>query len=210
MALFSRKHDSKGDANLWQVGSDGDSSAPTRRLTKPLEQAERLATMLARTRASRVVEVADLLAGMYLSDWERLAEFWNEESREEAEGFLRRLCRISPPRWHFWIEFYDRKRREDAQQPIWRLLDRLRKRPAGDGSVKPSAALEAVFKRAEAIAPFRDPVGDRMVPILTNECVLLCIVRDDDSEISMKLNEFGLDPSKLEREALYPRHEPLA
>ena len=43
------------------------------RLTKDLSRAETLATMLAQSRAARVIEVADLLAAMYIYDWERLS-----------------------------------------------------------------------------------------------------------------------------------------
>ena len=175
----------------------------------PMVRAERLAAMLARSRASRVIEVADLLAGMYICDWDRLAQYWDEDRQEEVEGFLRRLCLISPPRWHSWIEHYDRERREGAQREIWRLLDRLRKKPARKRLLKPSTELAAILKRAEEIAPCRDKAGDQTIPILTSECVLLCIVRNEDSEISQKLAETGLDPAKLEREALFPRHEPL-
>jgi len=209
MTLFDRKPESQGGARSGEPGDDGDSTAASRRLTMPLAQAERLAAMLARSRASRVIEVADLLAGMYICDWDRLAQYWDEDRQEEVEGFLRRLCRISPPRWNSWIEFYDRERREGAQRQIWRLLQRLGTKPAGKRSLKPSTALAAILKRAEELAPYRDKVGDRTIPILTSECVLLCIVQNDDSQISQKLAETGLDPAKLEREALFPRHEPL-
>ena len=207
--LFGRKPQAETGARSGQLDGQDDPAKLSRRLTMSLTQAERLAAMLARSRASRVVEVADLLAGMYLSDWDHLAEYWEEDSQEKVENFLRRLCRISPPRWHSWIEFYDRERREGAQRQIWRLLQRLRKPPAGKRALKPSAALSAVLTRAELLAPHRDKVGDRTIPILTNECVLLCILRSDNSEISRKLAETGLDSFKLEREALFPRHEPL-
>ncbi len=50
-----------------------------------LERAQTLATMLAHSRAARAVEVADLLAGMYIYDWERLSQFW--EDQDEIEHF---------------------------------------------------------------------------------------------------------------------------
>lgn len=210
MKLFGRKPQSETGAHSGHPDGLGDSAALSRRLTISLAQAENLAAMLARSRSSRVIEVADLLAGMYLSDWDRLAEYWEEDSQEQVENVLRRLCGISPPRWHSWIEFYDKERREGAQRQIWRLLQRLQKGSAGKRALKPSAALTAVLARAEAIAPHREKVDGRTIPILTSECVLLCILRSGNSEISKKLAETGLDSSKLEREALFPRSEPLA
>ena len=78
------------------------------RITRDLEQAQTLATMLAHSRAARVVEVADLLAGMYIYDWERLSQVW--EDQDEIETFLQQICRISPQRWHHWIQDYDEHR----------------------------------------------------------------------------------------------------
>src|SRR5580704_3028719 len=88
----------------------------THRLTTNLARAESLARMLAASRASAVVEVADYLAGMYIYEWERISKFWGE--RDEIEGFLQRICQISPQRWHQWIEFYDRERREEDRHKV--------------------------------------------------------------------------------------------
>ena len=66
-----------------------------------------------------------------------------------------------------------------------------------------------MLKQAEEIAPSRDSVGGRNIPILTSECVLLCILRSFGSEVSRKLAATGLDAGRLEREALFPRRAPL-
>src|SRR5271163_359885 len=87
------------------------------RLTKDLSRAETLATMLAQSRAARVVEVADLLAGMYIYDWERLSKYW--EDQDEIETFLQQICRISPQRWHHWIQDYDEHRRDEEPRKVW-------------------------------------------------------------------------------------------
>ncbi len=69
--------------------------------------------MLAQSRAARAVEVADLLAGMYIYDWERLSKYW--EDQDNIEQYLQQICRISPQRWHHWIQFYDQQRHGDAR-----------------------------------------------------------------------------------------------
>jgi hypothetical protein len=166
--------------------------------------------MLANSRASQVIEVSDLLAGMYICNWERLSVYWQEENREEIEGFLRGICRISPERWHSWIEYYDTLRREGERGQLWRSLTTLKKTPPSESALRPSAALAAVLKQAEEIAPSRDSVGEGHVPILTSECVLLCIVRSFGSDVSRKLAEAGLDAVRLERDVLFPRRAPLA
>jgi hypothetical protein len=178
-------------------------------LTLDLARASTFAAMLANSRASSVIEVSDLLAGMYISNWDRLSTYWREEDREEIESFLRGICRISPQRWHSWIEFYDDLRRKGQRWQVWRSLSKLKKASHGESALRPSAALAAVLKHAEELAPSRDSVGERSIPILTSECVLFCIVRSFGSEVSQKLAATGLDASRLERDALFPRRAPL-
>lgn len=178
-------------------------------MTLDLARAETFASMLANSRASQVIEISDLLAGMYISNWERLSVYWAEENREEIESFLRGICRISPERWHSWIEFYDNLRRKGERRQVWRGLAKLRKTSPTESPIRPSGALAAILKQAEEIAPSRDSVGEGNLPILTTECVLLCIVRSFGTEVSRKLTETGLDTTRLELDALFPRRAPL-
>jgi len=48
-------------------------------LTLDLSRAETLAMMLAHSRASQAVDISDLVAGMYLYDWDRLSKYWEYE-----------------------------------------------------------------------------------------------------------------------------------
>lgn len=209
MPLFRRKYDLKSVSRPLHSGDRGHLASATRRVTLELSRAQSFAAMLANSRSSQVIEVSDLLAGMYICNWDRLSLYWHEEDREEIETFLRGICRISPQRWHSWIELYDGMRRKGERWHLLRPLEKLRKLAALDSTVRPSAALATVIKHAEEIAPFRDSLGGSNVPILTSECVLLCIVRSFGSEITRKLASTGLDASRLERDALFPRRAPL-
>jgi hypothetical protein len=211
MKFFGRK-----DANALRlpfsnsgIGSAGGAGNPsvTHRVTKDLARAEGLAMMLAASRASSVVEVADLFAGMYIYDWERLSKFWNDQ--EEIERFLQQICRISPARWHYWIQHYDKTRREDERKPPWLSLRSLKKSDAREISPVRSAELESVLKQAEGIAPFHDTVEGKAIPILTCECVLLSLAKSKDSELGSRLAGSGLDVAKLEQAARNPKHAPL-
>src|SRR5271156_2532143 len=90
------------------------------RLTKDLSRAETLANMLAQSRAAQAIEVSDLLAGMYIYDWERLSKYWEDEV--VIEDYLQQICRISPQRWHHWIQFYDHHRNGEPQPGPWKWL----------------------------------------------------------------------------------------
>jgi hypothetical protein len=206
--LFGRKSAAITSSRLLPANSEGRLRAPSRRLTLDLARAETFASMLANSRASRVIEVSDLLAGMYICNWDRLSVYWEEENREEIESFLRGICRISPQRWHSWIEIYDDLRRKGERWQAWGTLIKLKKTAPPEPTLRPSAALAAVLKRAEELAPSRDSVGEGNLPILTTECVLLCIVQSFGSEVGRRLAGTGLDVSRLELNALFPRRGP--
>jgi hypothetical protein len=206
----------KGDklAGTGAAGAAGQSrggaqpAAPVaQRLTKDLARAESLAAMLAHSRAASAVEVADLLAGMYIYDWERLAKYWPEQ--DGIEEYLQQICRISPQRWHYWIEFYDQRRRGDEKPAKWQW-PRPPKSPDADGKpLARSSELNVLLKSAEKLAPAHDVVEGRSIPILTCECVLLAIAKRTDSEIGHRLVAAGLDVAELEQAARNPRHAPL-
>ena len=211
MSLFERK-----DRNSSRVSAaggsattgDGNLARLTHRITKDLERAETLATMLAHSRAARAVEVADLLAGMYIYDWERLSKFWDQQ--DEIEGFLQQTCSISPQRWHHWIQDYDQQRREEEPRKIWKLLkgSKTKSAPSSDAALAKSGELQIILKNAEELAPARDIVEGRAIPILTCECVLLAIARKSDSEIGHRLVATGLNVAALEQSARNPKHAP--
>jgi hypothetical protein len=182
---------------------------PSHRLTLELQRVEKLAAMLAHSRSSGTIEISDYLAGMYLCNWEHLSEYWADENREEVEALLRKMCRISPQRWHSWIELYDRQHRQGKTHG-WQLLRHWKRTNVASTVPRPSAALQTVLKQAEQIAPAYDRTDERSIPILNTECVLLSIMRNLGSEISRQLALTGLDVTRLEREVLLPRRRPRA
>jgi hypothetical protein len=208
MKLFGRN--STGPSSKAQGEAQG--SAPpesvTHLFTMDLARAETLAIMMANSRATSVVEVTDLLAGMYIHDWERLSKYWDYQDQEHIENILRQICEISPQRWHYWIEFYDQKRRDGEERDWLRTLLPRKTDQLAQKSPRYSAALSAVLAAAEQISPFRDSAAGRDVPVLTSESVLLGIVRSPGSELSRKLIGSGLNTSKLEKVALSSRRAP--
>jgi hypothetical protein len=208
MKLFGRKPSGAppGSAQPAQATSWNEGEV-THRLTKDLARAESLARMLAASRASAVVEVADYLAGMYIYEWELLSKYWEE--REEIEGFLQRICQISPQRWHQWIEFYDRERRAEGGHRVGRLFGSTKNPKNAEAAPAASRELNSVLQRAEAIAPHHDSYEGRFIPILTSESVLLAIVKNEGSAISQTLRDTGLDVARLEQAARNPKHAPL-
>ena len=184
----------------------------SRRITLSLSHAGRFAAMLARSRASAVIEVSDVLAGMYISDWEHLSQYWEDEDLEHVEELLRRFCQISPQRWDTWIGLYNQEFRGGrSEKPLRGKKLETGRTIRGTGEpLEKSVALEDVLRQAEQMAPYHDRDGDRRLPILTTEAVLLCIARSYGTEISRKLALSGIDTVRLEKDALFPRRAPLA
>ncbi|HYL47663.1 MAG TPA: hypothetical protein VEU52_11590 [Candidatus Limnocylindrales bacterium] len=210
MEFFRRKDDGarEGRRTGTATGGDGDARANvSHRVTKELARAESLAHMLAMSRAAATVEPADFLAGLYIYDWERLSKYW--EDRAAIESYLQKICRISPQRWHHWIEFYDRERRGEEKREARKIFGAPRNAVDNGAPLAPSGELVAILRKAETIAPHRDTFEGREIPILTSECVLLAMTKTEGLEIGRRLLESGLDVDLLEQEARNPRHAPL-
>jgi hypothetical protein len=219
MSLFGKKRGAQTVARPLQNGTaDGAKpAAVTHRLTLDLSRAMELAAMLASSRASRFIEIVDVLAGLYMYEWDRLSIYWPEESRDAMEEILRDVCQISPQRWNYWITLYDTQRREDEPQPRWKQFGKSHPAKTRVGPPVPSASLKAVFEVAEVVSPFRDPQGGQgddlrdgtVIPVLTSECMLLCMVKFVASETGRKLAQSGIDVPQLERAVLDPKRSPL-
>jgi hypothetical protein len=201
MHLFGR--------NAPQTENRPDAAQSSHRLTLDLSRASALATMLAHSRASQTVDVADLVAGMYLYGWERLSRYWERDDCDRIEGLLQKMCHISPQRWNYWIQLYDKNRRSTEQAAsLPRILRRFQKDPGTEPAPKPSKELTSLLKQAEEIAPLSDVSGGRRIPILTSECVLLCILRNRGTEIGRRLAASGMNVPQLEKDALSTRRAP--
>jgi hypothetical protein len=210
MEFFRRKGEGARDRRCSGTtpGSKGGARGEvSHRVTKELARAESLARMLAMSRAAAAIEPADYLAGLYIYDWERLSKYW--EDRSAIESYLQRICGISPQRWHHWIEFYDRERREEDKPDLRKIFSSVGTAGEDGASLAASGELETILRKAETIAPHHDTVEGRTIPILTSECVLLAMTKTEGLEIGRRLLESGLDATLLEQEARNPRHAPL-
>ena len=216
MKLFGRKPKYPGRANSGVAPRADKSQAPRSKpsplashlLTMDLARAETLARMLAASRAANAVEVADLLAGMYIYEWDRLSKYWDDQ--DAVEDFLQKICKISPQRWNSWLELYDKKQHADEKPQKWSALRKRKVEAPEEKPLPRSREVELLLRNAEVITPFRDKQDGRSLPILTSESILLCIAVNRDSEIGKRLAETGLDIASLERAARDRRRAPLA
>jgi hypothetical protein len=221
MNLFGKKRAAERVRPVRTAGPDAAVAPPhasaSHLLTLDVSRAMDLAVMLANSRASRFIEIPDVLAGLYMYEWDRLAAYWPEENRERVQDMLQEMCQISPQRWNYWIQLYDTRRKESEPQPRWKQLGKAKKEPRPQEEPIPSVGLKAVFQTAEVLSPFRDPrraaskdMGNEdSIPVLTAECLVLAIAKYTSSETARKLRDSGLDILQMERAVLDPKRSPL-
>jgi len=184
-----------------------------RRLTRDLMRAFELAIMVAHSRASETIEVAVLLAAMYLENWEHLKRYWPDPIAIETT--LRKLCEFSPQRWNYWIKTFNEKRDSGTPRKWFGVPIPPMRRGGAEQEIffgknfELSEQLKAALKAADKIAPYSDRVGTRTIPIVSSDCVLLCMVKNTTSDVARKLLATGINLRELEKAARFPKHAPI-
>jgi hypothetical protein len=219
MKLFGKKRAESALAPNTAAHSAAPSTI-SHRLTLDLSRVMDMAAMLASSRASQFIEIQDFLAGLYLYEWDRISEYWPEEGRDQVEEALREICQISPQRWNYWIQLYEKRRQGSEPQTHWEKIIKPRPQLPDAEPPVPSVAFRGAFEAAERLTPFRDAKSksenaeredffDPGIPVVTTECLLLGIVKYISCESGRKLVESGLDVEMLERATLDPKRSPL-
>jgi hypothetical protein len=184
-----------------------------RRLTRDLLRAFELAIMLTHSRASDTIEVADLLGAMYIDNWDHLKRYWPDPSA--IEKTLRKMCEISPQRWNYWIKTYNETRDDQPAKKWFGVPIPSMRRGGKDPGLffgkdfELSEQLRAALKAADKVAPYSDRVGTRTIPIVSSDCVLLCMVKNTTSDVARKLLATGINLTALEKAARFPKHAPI-
>jgi hypothetical protein len=144
---------------------------------------------MAGERGSAEFGVNDLLAGMYLVSFERLAKYWAEPER--LEEVLKCECGMFSKRWEYWLRYHDD--RALARKSTSRFFCSPAK------VFRESNQLTTVMESAAAVSrqcPSR--LQDR-APLVGPEDVLLAIATDATLELGRRLVDSGLDLDRLER-----------
>jgi hypothetical protein len=184
-----------------------------RRLTRELLRAFELAIMLAHSRASETIEVADLLAAMYLDNWDHLKRYWPDP--KDIEATLRKMCEFSPQRWNYWIKTFHESRDHRPPKKWFGVPIPPMPRRGRDAEIffgknfELSGQLKLALKAADKIAPYSDRVGTKTIPIVSSDCVLLCMVKSTTSDVARKLLATGINLRELEKAARFPKHAPI-
>ncbi|MFI5127723.1 MAG: hypothetical protein ACHQJX_12960 [Candidatus Acidiferrales bacterium] len=133
---------------------------------RELLQAQSYAFMLAHDRDEHVIDVADVLAGIYINSLEKIARYWPDQ--ESLEDFVEEHCRINPQRWDYWIEHFDQVYRHPKKSfgRIQIRIRALRRKPRSFVGIgfQQSPDLLAVYKIAEDMAISRSDMFGEQLP----------------------------------------------
>jgi hypothetical protein len=148
---------------------------------------------------------SDLLAGIYVANWERVSKFWSQP--ELFEDFISEHCDWSEPGWLTWQRWHEESRR--APRSSWFHLGYIRRgklkrfgKPRLFGShFSKSPELKRLFETGERLTPHKVPERGRNLPLLTPEIMLLAFVRTDGIPLGIHLQNNGLMVDKLEEVA---------
>jgi hypothetical protein len=146
---------------------------------------------------------SDLLAGIYVANFDRISKFWPNPNL--FDDFVAEHCDWSEPRWMTWQRWDDELRKATRR---WHLPFRISlpwlRKPSKQfyGSMfRGSPDWQRLFDTGEKLTPYKVSERGRLLPLLTPEIMLLAFIRTDDLPLGKHLEETGLLMDELENAA---------
>lgn len=129
---------------------------------------------VAADRGSDTISVADLIAGIYIADIERVAAYWPDW--DSLEEFVTRSADINDPRWFYWLRFMETLQKSESE--------------AVGRSMRPSKEVEEVYEHARKLRGKRANSRD----------ILWALASSPQFQVVEALRKSGLDLHRLERD----------
>ncbi len=177
--------------------------------TRHLRWATAFATLVAFCKTRDELVPSDLLAGIYVANWERVCGFWAHP--ELFDDFIAEHCDWSEPRWMTWHRWEDESRNAAGRFRFPCKISFLAPRSKRHffGSVfQRSPDWQRLFETGEKLTPYKVPWRGKILPLLTPEVMLLAFIRTEDISLGKLLQETGLLVDKLEEAAKHHIDKP--
>lgn len=179
--------------------------------TRHLRWATTFAMLVAFHNSRDELLTSDLIAGIYIANFERVARFWPHP--EIFDDFVAEHCQWSEPRWMTWQRWVDELRNAPWQFHIpftssyLTFLSKKRRRSMGR-MFRFSPELTRLFEVGEQLTPHRIDWQGKTLPLLSPETMLLAVIRTEDIPLAKNLRDTGLLVERLEEAVARPIEKP--
>lgn len=170
--------------------------------SRHLRMASTISMVIAHAKQQVKIELRDLIAGIYVANFERILRFWPDAAI--FEDFVAEHCDWSEHRLMTW----DRWNYELLHPPrtisipfTSRFFSVRRKHTFSGKMFGFSDELKRVYSTAGRISPNKVTSFDQIVPLITPELFLLATVRTEGVELGQRLKDAGIHLRTLEEVA---------
>lgn len=178
--------------------------------SRHLRTANMISMVIAHAKQQRQIQLRDLIAGIYVGNFERILRLWPDAAT--FEDFVAEHCDWSEHRLQTWDRW-----NYESQHPSRTIsilftprFFQIRRRHTFTGKTfGRSDDLKRVYSTAEEISPNKvtHPVGVT-VPLITPEVFLVATVRTDGIELGTRLRDSGIELAALEQVAIQELKQP--
>lgn len=176
--------------------------------SRHLRMAKTISMVIAHAKRQKDIQLRDLIAGIYVANFERIVRFWPDAAT--FEDFIAEHCDWSEhrlatwDRWNYELQHPPRT----ISIPFTTRFFQIRRKHTFTGKMFGfSDELKRVYSTAEQLSPNRVTSFGRVVPLITPELFLVATVRTEGN-LGDRLRDSGIEVGVLERVAIRQLKEP--
>jgi len=177
--------------------------------SRHLRMAKTISMVIAHAKRQKELQLRDLIAGIYVANFERILRFWPDAAT--FEDFVAEHCDWSEhrlatwDRWNYELQHPPRT----ISFPFTNWFCQIRRKHTFTGKMfSMSYELKRVYSTAEELSPNKVTSFGRIVPLITPELFLVATVRTEGIELAARLKDSGIELGTLEHIAVQQLKEP--
>jgi hypothetical protein len=170
--------------------------------SRHLQMASVISMVIAHAKQQTQIELRDMIAGIYVANFERILSFWTDAAA--FEDFIAEHCDWSEPRMMTWSRWLVVKPRPPRTIPIsftTRFLTLYSKGSFVEKHFTESDELERVYSAAISLSRNKFKSFGQVVPLITPELFLFATIRTEGIQLRERLRMAGLRLKALEEAA---------
>lgn len=177
--------------------------------SRHLRMAKTMSIVIAHAKQQKEIQLRDLVAGIYVANFERIVRFWPDAAI--FEDFIAEYCDWSEHRlftWNRWNYELQHPPRT-ISIPFTRSFLQIPRRHTFTGKTfSLSDELKRVYLTAEQLTPNRVTSSGRVVPLITPELFLVAAIRTEGIDLGARIMDSGIEFNALEQIAIQQLKEP--